>query len=448
MINLKPNFLERTILKKSFAKKLYNDYLLPKIKTNIEHQHKITGKLKNILHINTAAGRGGAAKVAHEFLNRGLIERGYSSKILVNTNYCDSDKNVILLPQKNPKLHKTLHKASKSLGWLDFFNPASFEIPNLKEFQEADIIHLHNLHGSYFSPFVLPEPTVLKPTIWTLHDEQAFTGHCSYAFDCLKWQIGCGNCNRLDYYPKLKKDTTKFLLETKKEIYEKSDFKIVCPSNWLANRVKQSILKNKDIRVIYNGINPEVFKPIDKILARKTLNLPENKKILLFSASGSFNNPQKGGEYLLKVYEKLKDNDDLLFVNIGGNSKNKKKNWLDVPYVNNENDMALYYNAADIFIYPSIVESFGLVVAEALSCETPVIAFNTSALPEIIEHEKTGYLANFKDVNDFIKGINLFLNDENLRSNAGKEGRKAVLQKFTVEKMLDNYINLYTEALI
>lgn len=448
MINLKPNFFQRTIFKKSFAKKLYNEYLQPKININIEHQQKHSSKLKNILHINTAVGRGGAAKVAHEFLNRGLIERGYNSKILVNTNYCDSDKSVILLQQPNPKLHKTLHKASKSLGWLDFFNPASFEIPNLEEFQEADLIHLHNLHGSYFSPFVLPELTSLKPVIWTLHDEQAFTGHCSYAFDCLKWQIGCGNCNRLDYYPKLKKDTTKFLLETKKEIYEKSDFKIVCPSNWLANRVKQSILKNKDIRVIYNGINPEVFKPIDNILARKTLNLPENKMILLFSASGSFNNPQKGGEYLLKVYEKLKDNDDLLFVNIGGNSKKIKKNWLDVPYVKNEIDMALYYNAADIFIYPSIVESFGLVVAEALSCETLVIAFNTSALPEIIEHEKTGYLANFKDVNDFIKGINLFLNDKSLRNNAGKDGRKSVLQKFTVQKMLDNYIDLYKETLI
>src|SRR5690554_5007769 len=87
----------------------------------------------------------------------------------------------------------------------------------------------------------------LKPVIWTIHDEQSYTGHCAYSFDCKKWQTGCGNCPDLTFYPKIKKDTTDFLLYIKEKIYDFSDFTVVCPSRWLANRAKQSILGNKDI---------------------------------------------------------------------------------------------------------------------------------------------------------------------------------------------------------
>jgi len=302
------------------------------------------------------------------------------------------------------------------------------------------------LHGSYFSPFVLPKLSSLKSTVWTLHDEQAYTGHCAYSFECEKWLVGCGNCSDLNFYPKIKNDTTEFLLNTKKKIYDMSDFTIVCPSNWLANRAKQSILKNKDIRVIYNGINEKVFINTNKTKARSALKLPLDKKILMFSASGSIKNPQKGGKYVFETYNSLKNNDEILFLNIGGgNSSNIRKNWVDIPYINDEKTMALYYSASDLFIYPSMAETFGLVIAEAMSCGTPVIAFNNTAIPEIIDHMQTGYLAENKNIEDFIKGIKIFLENEDLRNTAGIKAGQVVEANFTLDKMINNYINLYQE---
>ncbi|MFA6990378.1 MAG: glycosyltransferase, partial [Candidatus Gastranaerophilaceae bacterium] len=109
-------------------------------------------------------------------------------------------------------------------------------------------------------------------------------------------------------------------------------------------------------------------------------------------------------------------------------------------------DRLQYYSAADLFIYPSMAESFGLVIAESMACETPVVAFNNSAIPELIEHLETGYLAENKNVDDFINGIQTFLNNDELRTSAGIKAREVVLTKFTINKMLSGYISLYDEV--
>lgn len=445
---IETNFYQKYFSQRKVAQKIYENFVLPHLKKYPKRRSEPNNELVNILHINTAVGKGGAAKVAYNYLNQNLNARGYGSKFLTGTVYGKQEPNMELINCKNINLHKLLHKYQKYSGLLDFYNLASFDIPRIKSFNSADIVHLHNLHGSFFSPFVLPELTSLKPVVWTLHDEQAYTGHCAYAFDCEKWQTGCGNCPDLNFYPKIKVDTTDFLLKTKKKIYDLSDFTIVCPSNWLANRAKQSILSDKDIRIIYNGINEKVFVNTDKTEARRALNLPLNKKILMFSASGSIKNTQKGGKYVYEAYNRLKNNKDILFLNIGGgNFSAIKQNWIDIPYVNDEKTMALYYCASDLFIYPSMAETFGLVVAESMSCGTPVVAFNNTAIPELVDHMKTGYLAENKNIEDFIHGIKTFLESEELRIKSSFIGRQKIEESFTLDKMVQNYIDLYKEII-
>lgn len=440
-----PSFFERIFCSAKIAKKIFDEYIKPKLRKYPKTEAK-SQNLINILHINTAAGKGGAAKIAHELLNKSLIQKGYNSKILVNES-CLYDDSIEILEHKNPALHKLMHKYQRKNGLIDFYNLDSFNIKNMDSYNQADIVHLNNLHGNYFSLFNLPEITALKPTIWTLHDEYAITGHCAFTLNCNKWQTGCGNCPNLSAYPKLKKDTTKYLFDTKQKIYENSNFTVVCYSYWLKNKLSQSMLKNKDIRLIYNGINEKIFVNTDKIQARKQLNLPIDKKILLFSANGGIRNPQKGGKYVLEAYNKLKNNTDILFICIGGKNKEiNASNWIEIPYINDENTMALYYSAADLFIYPSLAETFGLVIAESMSCGTPVIAFNNSAIPELITHNQTGYLAENENINDFMNGINSFLADEKLRISASGQARNTVLEKFTLDKMIDNYISLYNEV--
>lgn len=440
-----PDIIQRNLKKRKIAQKVYENFVLLHLKKYPKAQNQ-RDELKNILHINTAVGKGGAAKVAYKYLNKNLQLRRLSSKVLTATNYLGEVDDIIQITNSNKKLHKLLHRYSRQEGLLDFYNLESFNIPKLEDFNNADLIHLHNLHGAYFSPFVLPYLTSLKPTIWTFHDEQALTGHCAFTFDCEKFKTGCGNCPDLNFYPKIKKDTTDFLIQTKEKIYNFSDFTVVCPSNWMVNQVKQSILKNKDIRVIYNGVNIEVFNQTDKIQARKELDLPPDKKILMFTASGSIKNPQKGGKYIFEAYELLKNHPDIIFLNIGGGSSHKKANWIDIPYINDENKLALYYSASDLFIYPSQAESFGLVIAEAMSCQTPVVAFNNTAIPELVKHKETGYLAENRNTEDFVNGIKFYLENTELRENSGALGRELVLEKFTLERMLDEYINLYHEV--
>lgn len=444
--NYKPNFIEQLFFSDKIAKKIFNEYIQPKLKKYTKSEIN-NQKFSNILHINTAAGKGGAAKIAHELLNKSLIQRGYNSKILVNES-CLNDDSIGMIEHKNLALHKLLHKYQRKNGLIDFFNLDSFNIKSLNSFKNADIIHLNNLHGNYFSIFNLPEITALKPTIWTLHDEYAITGHCAFTLNCEKWQTGCGNCTNLTAYPKLKKDTTKYLFDIKQKIYENSDFTIVCYSYWLKDKLSKSILKDKEIRLIYNGINEKIFINTEKKQAREKLDLPLDKKILLFSANGGIKNPQKGGQYVLEAYEHFKCYEDIVFLCIGGKNKEfNAPNWIDIPYINDENIMALYYSAADLFIYPSLAETFGLVLAEAMSCELPVVSFKNSAIQEVVSHNQTGYLAENENIKDFINGINYFLENEETRIMASKQSRNIVLEKFTLDKMVDNYIALYNEIL-
>ncbi len=458
LVNYKPNLIDKLFFSDKIAKKIFNEYIEPKLNKYQKSENKIamsnqaltnndSGCLKNILHINTAAGKGGAAKIAHELLNKSLIQKGYNSKILVNESNLNDD-SIELLEHKNLDLHKLLHKYQRRNGLIDFFNLDSFNIKNLDFFKNTDILHLHNLHGNYFSLFNLPEITSLKPTIWTLHDEYAITGHCAFALDCEKWQTGCGDCPNLSTYPKLKKDTTQYLFNIKQKIYENSDFTIVCYSQWLKEKLSKSLLKDKDIKLIYNGINEKIFVNTEKKQAREKLNLPLDKKILLFSANGGIRNPQKGGKYVLEAYEHFKCYEDIIFLCIGGKNKEiNAKNWIDISYINNENTMALYYSAADLFIYPSLAETFGLVMAEAMSCELPVVSFKNSAIQEVVSHNQTGYLAKNENIEDFINGINYFLDNEDYRKTTSKQARKRVIQNFTLDKMIDNYIILYNETL-
>ncbi len=432
---IETNFYQKYFSQRKVAQKIYENFVLLHLK-KYPKNYSYNRELKNIFHINTAIGRGGAAKIAYNFLNQNLNKMGYNSKLLAGMIYCKRESDMELINIKNKNLHKLLHRYQRNSGLLDFYNLSSFEIPKLTAFKNADILHLHNLHGSYFSPFMLPELTSLKPTVWTLHDEQAFTGHCSFSLECEKWQTGCGNCPDLNFYPKIKKDTTAFLLQTKKKIYEMSNFTIVCYSKWLKNKLSSSILKNKDIRLIYNGIDEKTFVNTEKKQARESLNLPQDKKILLFSANGGIRNPQKGGKYVVQAYNHFKSNPDIVFLCIGGKKEFNAPNWVDIPYISDEKTMALYYSAADLFIYPSMAETFGLVVAEAMACGTPVVAFNNTAIPEIVDHVQNGYLAENRNIEDFINGINLFLNNDEIRNFAVANSRLKIGKYFTLDKMI------------
>lgn len=413
---------------------------------NIPRQFDEGKSLSHLCHINTVSGRGGAAKVSYEMLHLEFLQRGYHSTFFTRDVTPKANDHVISMPFE-PDYQQKL-ALQKQTGLLDFYWENTFELKNHPEFMQADVLHLHNLHGNYFNLHALPELTAQRPTVWTLHDMQSFTGHCGFSYSCDRWLSGCGDCPSLDSYPAITTDTTAELLRQKAAIYEQSNLTIVCVSQWMKNQVENSLLKNKPVRLIYNGIDETTFKPCDSVEARKKLGLPLDRQILFFAANLAENNPQKGTEFLQQVYQHFKGRKDVLIISAGGD-KNEyvDGSYFRLKYVSDDSELALMYNAANLTINPTLAEAFGLTIVESLACGTPVITFNHGPMPELIEHLSTGYLADYRDGQDFIRGIELFLADDSLQKSAGSRGRQVVEERFTRDRMVNEYEALYQELL-
>ena len=362
-----------------------------------------------------------------------------------------SDKNAeIIFQTKNLSPffgYKKLSRILSEHGFLYRFLPleAHFILKKTGEIS-PDIIHLHNIHGGYFQTNLLPKLSKIAPVVWTFHDMFPITGHCAHSFECEKWKSGCGNCERLDIYPSIRKDRTKALWNYKNRIFNSADLTIVTPSLWLKNCVGQSFLKNKDVRLIYNGIDLENFKKTDRSEVRKELALSQDKKIVLFSADGGVKNPFKGGEFVFQAFEKLKNRSDILFLNIGGKNEEKSENWLNFGYVKEPKTMAQLYSASDIYLFPTLADNCPLTAIESLACGLPVVTFETGGVPEIVENNKTGFVVEYKNGEMLTNALSRLLDDDELRE---KMSGAAVVasKKFSSERMALDYLKLYEELL-
>lgn len=405
---------------------------------------KGSGELTTVLTVSTSLGNGGSAVMANT-LQRQVGLAGLTSYTLVHRHSIPLQAQQSVIPRQQSVYWQSLREQAKQEGLIDLIYPESFELVHHPYYEAADVLHLHDIEGDYFSLLALPLVTQNKPTVWTLHSEQAFTGHCAVSLGCERWKIGCGQCPNLGGYPPVKQDNTAYLWQLKKQAYANSRFTAVVPSQWLYDRVKQSpLFKGKDVRLIYNGVDLEVFKVQDKTEARKALGLPLDKKMILFSADGGAKNPWKGGSIVYDLYNQITDKSGLLFVNLGG-AKEEKEAWLATPYIHDRAELAQWYAAADVMLYPSLADSFGLVVAEAMACGLPVVTFATGGIPELVEHLESGYVAAYKDSEELMTGLQLFLNDDELRGRASAQARATAEAKFDEKIMIRQYLELYKE---
>ncbi len=399
----------------------------------------------NILQINTVDNRGGAAKIAY-LLKQGLAKKGHETHMLVGRKY-SSDNNVNLITDMMSFPGKVRRKLAYWLANdIDIFY--SEKLLKTAEFKNANIVHLHNLHSNYFNLGILKKISALKPVVWTLHDMWPLTSHCAHAFDGKIQSNGFFACPSTDIYPPIAWHNEKYLEKRKSEIYKNSEFQIVTPSKWLQVKVKESILKDKPLSVIYNGVNTSSFKPYDRRICRKELGLPENKKIILVVAKKGRSNPWKGGNYAQNIIKNFANRPDVFFVDLGGNSEQDSTHLKTVGYVSDMIVLAKYYSAADILLYPSIADNCPLVVLEAMACGLPVCAFQTGGIPELVGHKIHGYLAEYKNEKELKNGLEYLLNlpfNEIEKMKANSVGK--VRDSFTTSKMVDQYLSLYEKVI-
>lgn len=267
-----------------------------------------------------------------------------------------------------------------------------------------DIVHLHNIHGhdcdtemlfSYFKE----HHTKL---IWTFHDCWAFTGYCTYytMTGCEKWKQGCRNCvKRRDH--SLLFDRSKELYERKKRLFSGLDLTIVTPSEWLADQVRESFLKDYPLKVINNGIDLSVFRPVESDFRRK--NGVEDKKLVLGVAL--FWEPKKGMDVFIELAHRLSD--DYRIILVGTNDAVDRRlpdNVISIHRTQNQQELAEIYTAADVFVNPTREENYPTVNMEALACGTPVITFRTGGSPEILD-ESCGSVVQCDDTDALEKEI-------------------------------------------
>ena len=277
-------------------------------------------------------------------------------------------------------LHAVLARTTGYNGCFSYFSTKRV-IDYIEQFK-PDLIHIHELHAYFVNVVQLIEFIKKKriPVVWTFHCEYMYTGKCGYAYECTNWLNGCGNCKAIKDYPKsLWFDQTMKMLADKKRVLTDYRFTIVTPSQWLAERTRQTFLKNNKIIVINNGIDTQtIFFP-----RKRTTKFPslEGKKVIL-SVAPNIMDERKGGKYVLELGEKLKDS-NVIFVMIGTDeTKQYSENIYFVERTKNQVELAEWYSMADAFLICSTMENFPTTCLEALSCGTPVIGFNCGGTPE------------------------------------------------------------------
>lgn len=204
-------------------------------------------------------------------------------------------------------------------GYNGCFSPISTRrlIAYIEKFK-PDVIHIHELHAYFVNIKPLLEYIKKKKikVVWTFHCEYMYTGKCGYAYDCKKYISGCENCPTIKEYPKsMIFDKTKQMYLKKKQLLEDMDIDIVTPSKWLADRVKLSFLKDKNIQVIHNGIDIDIFHPMDTVDLKQQLNISKDDKVVVAIAPDIMIE-RKGGKQVLQLAKQMSDQ-KIVFVLVG-----------------------------------------------------------------------------------------------------------------------------------
>lgn len=370
---------------------------------------------------------------------RGLIN-GPVDKFIADVNFF-GERLPFLLKERDPSVRFAFSTASTGRS-----------IAQETWVQEADLLHLHWTNGGFLSIRNLKELARLnKPLVWTLHDMWAFTGGCHYTEGCEHFLQECGNC------PLLRRPHDRDISRTgwrqKEELIrllEKVTF-VTC-SRWLKEEARRSsLLKSARIEAIPNPIDTARYQPGDRLAARRQWSLDPAEKVILFGAA-NIGHSRKGIAYLVAALQKLGERIGTAGVSVVLVGKNTGFDPATIPFkthllplIRRENELISLYNAADVFVQPSLEDNLPNMVMEALACGTPVAAFRAGGLPDLVEHRSNGYLAELRSADDLSVGIEWLLNaaGPQLRNAA----RASVLQKFAGDTVAAAYGRIYEELL-
>lgn len=412
----------------------------------------------DVLYLSYAVENGGAFRAARR-IHLGLRGIGLNSKMLVLHSHLNEEVNLIeniyrAIPEAQEKTEYNNDLAplkNYSAYSIDShsFTPgiAGTNIDKYIDRFEPKIIQLHWINGGFIK--IEDLGSLKNKIVWRLADCWPITGGCYYFGNCQRYLTGCGKCPKLG--SDNENDLSREIWLRKEKAWKNMDMTIVVPTPWMKKVVEDStLLKGKDIFVIPNGLDLNKFYPIDKEIARKALNIPMDKKVILYGATNAINDQRKGFQLLLKALDILpKENQQYLLVVFGADPKEL---CLDIPvkfmgYVHDHYILQTLYSAADIMVVPSLEEAFGQTVTEAMACATPTISFQGTGPAGIIEHKRTGYLARYADFEDLAEGIQWLLEDNSRLDSLSCNAKNVIETTYDIKIIANQYKELYEHIL-
>ena len=390
----------------------------------------IGDKQMKVLFINTVFGKGSTGRIVKD-IGETLEKEGHEYVALYGREPINNDSHAVFIGNPNDaRIHAGLSRITDKCGFYSK-NATQKAIEFIKKYN-PDVIHLHNLHGYYINIellFLYLKNEYQGKIIWTLHDCWAFTGHCvhyTYA-KCCKWKTGCYHCPEKKRYPaSIFFDNSQKNYRKKQELFTGlTNLTIVTPSDWLANQVKESFLREYNCVVVNNGIDIEVFCPQKK----------ENKRPYVLNVLDGLDE-RKGFSDLVKISEAVSGKYDVVVIGVS------EKEAVQVPAsikavcrTNSQQELAQYYSNADYFVNTTYEDTFPTVNIEALACGTPVITYRSGGSPEIIDY-KSGITV---EPGDYEAIITILMNN---KAPTEEMCRKRAMNYNKWDKYAE-YINLY-----
>ena len=410
----------------------------------------------NVLMLNAFDDVAGADRAARR-LQQGLRGAGVDARLLVQ--FKSGDDPGILCPGSS--LHTLLRRVKLYLGTLPVrryplrpvnnFTPALLpdRLPERVAAIAPDLVHLHWLGAGFCS--VESIGRFNRPIVWTLHDAWSFTGGCHVPGHCRKYRQRCGTCPVLG--STRDDDLSRRVWERKSRTWRGVRPTLVAPSRWLADCARaSSLLGGCRIEVIPNGLDTTVFRPMKRRAARERLGLPPDRPLILYGAVNPLTDPNKGWQLLQPALQAVSNSwPDAMLAVFGADAPvSAPATGMPVTFlgrIRDEASLAMAYAAADLFVAPSLQESFCQTLIEAMACGTPAVAFRATGPLDIVDHLENGYLAEPCDPVDLARGIDWILASRARQEQLADRARRKVARDFAIETVAGRYLGLYEELL-
>lgn len=420
-----------------------------------------------IVQVNTFDVKGGAARAAYR-LHKGLRNIGVDCRT-ISKRKSSADENVIEAQgaDAEERFNEIFYLSAIQRYYIDAHRTGisntifslpypGIDISGLSEVKEADVINLHWV-AWYQSAVTLKKLFSLgKSIIWTLHDQWPFTGGCHYSAGCTKYRKDCSRCPQLGDDPF---DLAAMVLKDKLDFFKGADLTIVTPSKWLASCAKESTLfKGLRVEVIPNSLETDVLVPQPKAEAKQKIGVSPDDITILFGAEHGIEKRKGFHELVAAIHHCMTDaaframaeRGTLKILCFGNASKELESIGLPVislGYLNEDEKIREAYCAADFFVLPSLEDNLPNTMLESLSCATPVVAFDTGGISDIIIAGETGMLAPTGDIVALGRAIVAMISDPVLRNRMGETGRKRMVEGYSLGVQARRYLAFYEELL-